>query len=123
MLFARAEYEKALAKYLQAFKYCRKHQMKKEMALIRANCAQACLKLKLYQDAITHCNECVKLDNQNQKGFYRRAEALRALLPGARDLGTYVDVVRDYIKCHTLQQNVEAFSQAVQVAVEHSKTT
>ena len=41
------------------------------MALIRANCAMACLKLQMYSDAYTHCMECVKLDPENHKvGMY-----------------------------------------------------
>lgn len=41
--------------------------MKEQMALIRANCAMACLKLQMYSDAHTHCMECVKLDPENHK--------------------------------------------------------
>jgi len=97
--------------------------MKFEMALIRANCAQTCLKLELYSDAYTHSCECVKLDPQNHKGYFRRAEALRMMLetsPNATG-GNHMDLVKDYMKCHSLQSNVDAFCKAVVIAVEHSK--
>lgn len=91
------------------------------MAIVRANCAQACLKLRLFSDAYTHGVECVKLDPQNHKGYYRKAEALKSLLSSSRDYGNYSDVVRDYLKSHEIQCNLEAFSQAVVLAVEHGK--
>ena len=120
-LFTKGDYEDALGKYFQALKYCREHNMKKEMSLIRANCAQACLKLQLFNDAYTHCCECIKLDRTNHKGYYRRAQALKGLLPGSTEYGSYMDVVKDYLKCCELQPLVEAFAQAVLLAVRHGK--
>lgn len=92
--------------------------MIKEMSLIRANCAQACLKLQLFSDAYTHSQECIKLDQSNHKGYYRRAEARKALIPSA-EYGGYEDVVKDYLKCHDLQPSFEMFSQAVVLAVQN----
>lgn len=123
-LFSKGEYEHALGKYFQALKYCREHKMNKEMSLIRANCAQACLKLQLFSDAYTHSCECVKLDKNNHKGYYRRAESRKALIPlsqsGSLEYGSYMDVVKDYLKCHSLQSSVEVFCQAVVLATQHS---
>ena len=93
--------------------------MKKEMSLIRANCAQACLKLKMFSDAYTHSCECVNLDKSNHKGFYRRAEALKALIPKSSEYGGFTGVVQDYLKCHSLQPSADVFSQALVAAVEH----
>lgn len=116
-LFSRGDYEDALGKYFQALKYCREHKMNKEMSLIRANCAQACLKLQLFSDAYTHSQECVKLDKSNHKGYYRRAESRRALIPTSpTEYGSFVDVVKDYLKCHALQPSVEVYCQAVVLA-------
>ena len=66
-LFVHGDYKQALGKYLQALKFCREHKMRSEMSLIRANCAQAILKLELFSDAYTPCCECVKLDRTNHK--------------------------------------------------------
>ena len=118
-LFAGGDYEQALGKYFQALKYCREHNMKKEMALIRANCAQACLKLQMLNDAYTHCCECIKLDGTNFKGYYRRAQALKGLLPTSTEYGTYADVVKDYLKSCDLNPLPEALAQAVILAVKH----
>ncbi len=120
-LFVNGDYEQALSKYFQALRYCREHNMKKEMSLIRANCAQACLKLEMYNDAYTHCCECIKLDRTNYKGYYRRAQALKGLLPDSTEYGSYMDVVKDYLKCCDLHQLVEAFAQAVLLAVKHGE--
>ena len=96
--------------------------MKKEQSLIRANCAQACLKLELFSDAFTHCCECVKLDKTNHKGYYRRAEARKALIRTSMDYGDCTDVVKDYLKCHEiLQPCTEAFCQAVILAVKYGE--
>ncbi len=121
-LFLKGCYEEALSKYFQAINYCKKRNMMDEVALIRANSAQACLKLELYSDAYTHSCECIRLDPQNHKGYFRRAEALRNLLESSSSSqGTHTDLVKDYLKCHSLQSNVEAFCKAVVVAVEQSK--
>ena len=65
--FQQGNYFEALSKYFQALNHCRQHNMKEQMALIRANCAMACLKLQMYSDAYTHCVECVNLDPENHK--------------------------------------------------------
>ncbi len=104
-----------------AINYCKKHNMTREMALIRANCAQACIKLQLYSDAFAHCCECVKLDPENHKGYYRKAESLKVLLRSSREYGHHMDVVMAYLKCHSLQENVDACSQAVVLAVKHGE--
>ena len=113
MLFSKGNYEESLGKYFQAFKYCRDER---EKSLIRANCAQACLELEMFSDAYTHSCECVNLDKSNHKGFYRRAEALKALIP---KYGRFAEVVQDYLKCHSLHPSADVFSQALVTAVEH----
>ena len=120
-LFSKGDYEQALGKYFQALKYCREHKMDKEMSLIRANCAQACLKLQLFSDAYTHTCECIKLDTTNYKGFYRRAEARKALIRGSKEYGDHKDVVKDYLKCHQLHPSVEVLAQAMVLAVQHGE--
>ena len=95
--------------------------MTKEMSLLRANCAQACLKLQLYRDAYSHSSECVRLDESNHKGYYRRAESRKALIPTTSDYGSFTDMVKDYLKCHDLQPSFEVFSQAVVTAVNHGE--
>lgn len=93
-----------------------------EVALIRANCAQACLKLELYNEAYAHSCECIRLDPQNHKGYFRRAEALRNMLESSStDQGTHKDLIKDYLKCHSLQNSVDTFCKALEVAVEQSK--
>lgn len=97
--------------------------MRDEIALIRANCAQACLKLEMFSDAYTHSCECIKLDPQNHKGYFRRAEALRLMLASSSsDRGSHMDVVKDYLKCHSIQSNLDAFCKAIVTAVDHSKS-
>ena len=69
-----------------------------------------------------HSCECIRMDPQNHKGYFRRAEALQLMLVSSSSvLGTHMDVVKDYLKCHGLQANVDAFSKAVIMAVKHSK--
>lgn len=120
LLFSQGNYTEALSKYFQALKYCRENRMTKEMSVIRSNCAMACLKLEMFSDAYTHCCECVKLDKTNHKGYYRRAEARRALLVNSSEYGSHLDVVKDYLKCYELHSTaVESFSQAVVIAVEY----
>lgn len=118
-LFSRGNYEQALGKYFEALKYCRERNMTEEMSIIRANCAQACLKLQLFSDAFTHSSECIRLNKNNHKGYYRRAESRKALLQGSTEHGTYSDVVRDYLKCHLLSPSVDVYTQAVILAVQH----
>ena len=60
-------YHEALNKYMDALN-CSSHcNIKEQIALIRANCAMACLKLQMYGAAYTHCVEWVKLDPENHK--------------------------------------------------------
>ena len=60
--FKSGSYGDALGKYFQALKLCREHSLKTEGACIRSNCAQACMKMEMYDDAYTHCTECIQLD-------------------------------------------------------------
>lgn len=97
--------------------------MRDQLALVRANCAQTCLKLERFDDAHLHSCECIRIDPQNHKGYFRKAEALRSMLASSSSVaGTHMDVVKDYLKCHNLQTNVDAFSKAVITAVEHSES-
>ena len=67
-LFSQGSYEQALGYYYKALNYCRKHNMKPEvMAVVRANCAQACLKLQQYRDAYTHADQCLMLNPKSHK--------------------------------------------------------
>ena len=117
VLLSSGNHEQALSKYFQA-----EHSMKKEMSLVREKCAQACLDINLFNDAFTHCCECIKLDRTNHKGYYRRAQALEGLLPGCTEYGCYMDVVKDYLKCYNLEPVfVEAFAKAVLVAERHGE--
>ena len=65
--FTEGRHEQALGVYFKALKYCQKFNMPEEMALVRSNCALACLKLQLYSDAYSHCCECVKMDPKMHK--------------------------------------------------------
>ncbi len=40
------------------------------MAVVRANCAQACLKLQLYSDAYSHADQCITLNPSSHKVSY-----------------------------------------------------
>ena len=60
--FKNGSYGDALGKYFDALKLCREHSLKTEGARIRSNCAQACMKMGMYDDAYSHCNECIQLD-------------------------------------------------------------
>ena len=98
--------------------------MDKENAVLQGNSAQACLKLQLYNDAFKHSCKCIKLDHQNYNGYFQRAEALKLMLETSETCyGTHVNLVEDYLKCHSLQSNEEAFSKAIIIAVEHGKST
>ena len=112
------DYEQAVSKYLQA-----EANMKKEISLVRAKCAQACLKQKLFKDAYIHSCECINLDKTNHEGYYRRAQALKDMLPVYTEFGCYKDVVKNYLACYKLKPIVEAFAQAVLLAVKHGKLT
>lgn len=118
-LFYEGNYEQALDKYFQALKYCSEHNMKKEMSLIRANCALTYLKLQMFKDAYSHCCECIKLDKTNIRGYRMRIQALKALLPTTTKYGGYTDIVEDYLKCCDLDPLPEALAQAVLLAIEH----
>ena len=62
-----AKYDEALARYYKALVLCQQHKLEEEEALIRGNCAQACLLLELYRDAFDHANECLRLDPDSAK--------------------------------------------------------
>ena len=96
--------------------------MRKENAILHTNCAQTYLKLKQYSDAYTYSSECIQLDPQNDKGYFRRAKSLRLMLETAStDHGTHMDVAKDYLMSHSLHANIETFCKAIVIAVEHSK--
>lgn len=61
------DYNAALAKYYEALPLCQQHKLEAEEALIRGNCAQACLQLELFKDAYEHANECLRLDPESSK--------------------------------------------------------
>lgn len=59
-----------------------------------------------------------------QQGYFRRAEALKGILTNSQDgraPGTYKDVVRDYVRCHKLHSNLDAFFNAVTIGHHHSE--
>lgn len=65
--YRKDKYNEALAKYYQALPLCQQHKLEEEEALIRGNCAQVCLQLKLFKDAYEHANECLRLDPESSK--------------------------------------------------------
>ena len=56
------------------------------------------------------------------QGYFRRAEALKAMLDSSqkpkRAPGTYADIVKDYLESHTLLANVETFCLAVILTID-----
>lgn len=126
--FQSQEYHSALGKYHHALQLCLKHDLHPQTEVLRANCAQVCLRLELYSEAYQHSDECVKLWPQSEKGYYRRAEALRKLLfspelkPQKPKGKSVADVVSDYCKCHEIQPNAHALSEALLLAVDHQCT-
>ena len=60
-----------------------------------------------------------------QQGYFRRAEALKAMLSAPKQYqslpGSFQEVVKDYVKTHTLEPNVEALCQAIILAISHGK--
>ena len=67
--YRKDQYNEALAKYYQALPLCQQHKLQEEEALIRGNCAQACLVLELFKDAFEHANECLQLDPESSKVY------------------------------------------------------
>ena len=65
--FENGSYGDALGKYFHALKLCHEHGLKTEGARIRSNCALACMKMEMYDDAFTHCTECIQLDPKFDK--------------------------------------------------------
>ena len=61
------EYDEALARYYKALALCQQHRLEEEEAVVRGNCAQACLLLELFRDAYDHANECLRLDPESSK--------------------------------------------------------
>ncbi len=60
--FKAQKYDDALGKYVLALQLCQTYSITDETALIRSNCAQACLNLGWYRDAYDHADECVRLN-------------------------------------------------------------
>ena len=119
-MFREGKYEEALRSYYEAVDWITKYKLKDKGAFIQLSCAEACLKLAKNSDAYAHTSECIHLDPQSHKGYFQRAETLKLMLQSsATENGTYMDVVKDYIACHSLQNNLEAFCKAVVLAVEH----
>jgi tetratricopeptide (TPR) repeat protein len=122
------EYQEALARYYRALPLCQQHKLEEEESRIRGNCAQACLLLELYRDAFDHANECLRLDPESAKGYYRRAEALKRMLENpdwstrVPDGKTFSDVVEDYFQSHRKAENVKLIYQAIVVATNHDCT-
>jgi len=65
----------------------------------------------------------MKLNPQNSDAYYLRAESLMfSLETGYSDShGSYDDVVKDYVKCHSLQENIDAFCRAIVIAVNNGE--
>ena len=90
--------------------------------MIQVSCAKACINLRRYEDAREHCSSSVKLNPKNPKAYYLRAESLMfSLETGYLDSGYYDDVVEDYVKCHRIQENIDAFSRAIVIAVNNGE--
>ena len=63
----------SLFRYEQALELCRRNDgLVEERALISSNCAEVCLKLQLYDRAITYAEECIGLNPNSHvhKVFY-----------------------------------------------------
>ena len=65
--FKNGSYGDALEKYVHALRVCREHGLEAEGAVIHSNCAQACMKMEMYDDAYTHSAECIRLDSTFDK--------------------------------------------------------
>lgn len=65
--FKEGSFHEALGKYYRALELCSQHNLKLDMAVIRGNCAQVCLKLRLYKDAYEHADESVQLNPDLEK--------------------------------------------------------
>ncbi len=78
--------------------------------------------MEKYDEALIHSNKSIKICPDYSKGYYRRAMVLEKILETSTDCGTINDVIQDFIKCHRLKENAEAFGRAVIVAVKHSKS-
>ena len=50
---------------------CQQRGLEREEALIRGNCAQACIELELLRDGYDHANECLRLDPESSKVVLR----------------------------------------------------
>ncbi len=118
-LYSSQLYKKALDTFKLAIIKCDNDS---DIAQLHDSCATCCLKKEKYDEALIHSNECIKICPQYSKGYYRRAMVLEIILKTSPDCGTINDVIKDYIKCHSLQENVEAFGKAVIVAVKYSKS-
>lgn len=114
----------ALYWYQLAIDLGNQHKTVKECATIHEKCGDDCPDLKFYYEAYQYSCKCINLSPENYQGYFLRAEALKALIDqdGKRRLGTsHVDVVKDYLKSHSIQANVKVYCQAIYVAVGHGK--
>ena len=68
--FQAQEYHSALGKYHHALQLSLKHDLHPETEVLRANCAQVCLRLELFSEAYKHSDECVKLWPQSEKVWH-----------------------------------------------------
>lgn len=81
------------------------------------------MNLRRYTDAYEHSTMCINLNPLNYKGYYQRAEALMSSIQLflTDSLGSYGDVVKDYLKCHGLHADIDVFCKAIVVAVNNGE--
>ncbi len=109
--FKAQKYDDALRNYFLALRLCQTYSITDESALIRCNCAQACLKLGLYRDAYDHADECVRVNPNLDKVTCLCLRVGRCDVYKANSLhSSYVctypvhcKVSRVYSLCYTLQ--------------------
>ncbi len=112
-----------MTKYKAAINICERHNKTEEIATLKISCAQTRHSMGDYSEAFEYCTQAIQLDPQNLLGYYHRAEILLASLELflSDDIGTYEDVVKDYLKCHELKADVDVFCKAVVVSVNNGK--
>jgi len=78
--FKKGEFEKALEKYEKAFRYLEPVSKpdKEQKIAILLNKATCSFKLKRYEEVLESSNEALKIDPQNVKGLFKRAQAKAA---------------------------------------------
>ncbi len=69
--------------------------------------------------------ESTRVIYYSMQGYFRRAEALKAMLESPNKStpppGTYKNVVKDYLQSHAYQSNVDTFLNAVHVAIDEGE--